>query len=265
MRVLAVDDDRITRKLITILLGKLDLTCTVACDVDEAIGLIAEVQPHVVLSDWMMPGKTGSDLCKHIRSNSSIEQPFIVCLSGLEGDAALEEAYAVGVDFFLAKPIRLSSLTRCVNLVWRILKIKGLNSNLSPNSMPWNSSEHKAIIDQLGKQPSCDLKLCMGVLNLNYSSDKSPLFSEINTNSTSYIDFSELQGDLLLFSFLIDEEESPLCALDSLVDKIINLLPGSNPSVSAIAIDPLTNNYEDIVRNLVASVPEKHGDIFIIE
>lgn len=67
MRVLIVDDDRLTRSILTGLLKRLGHETIAAADGLAAVALLKEAPVEVVISDWMMPGMNGVELCRWVR------------------------------------------------------------------------------------------------------------------------------------------------------------------------------------------------------
>jgi len=102
-KVLIVDDDPLNRSLLRLVLG----TTYAVMEADSgprALALVASDDPDVVLLDVMMPGMSGYDVCRRIKSRP--DQPLlpVILLTALDGQDDRNEGLAAGADDFLSKP-----------------------------------------------------------------------------------------------------------------------------------------------------------------
>jgi CheY-like chemotaxis protein len=112
-KVLVVDDEFYTRKVIRTLLLAVGVT-----DIHEAdsgrdgLDAIHALLPSVVILDWEMPGMTGADFVRRVRSPDSFPYPDvpIVMLSGHGERSRVLEAVRLGVHEFLLKPVSGAAL-----------------------------------------------------------------------------------------------------------------------------------------------------------
>ena len=65
--ILIVDDSRLQRRIMRSLLERWGYSVTEAASAREALEIAAQLMPDLVISDWMMPGMTGLDLCQKLR------------------------------------------------------------------------------------------------------------------------------------------------------------------------------------------------------
>ncbi|QTL36412.1 response regulator [Pseudoalteromonas viridis] len=115
MKVLIVDDSHATCEIIRRALQqfeyrKLLLRC--ASRVDEAMTLIADWQPQIILTDWHMPDKTGIELLETLRV-SHPELP-VAMISTVDDTAQVEYATSLGCAFFLSKPFSDDALRSAI-------------------------------------------------------------------------------------------------------------------------------------------------------
>ena len=123
-RVLVVDDSRAQRMLLASLLRRWGHE-VVDCGTAEA-ALSAALDPTVdlVISDWVMPGLTGPEFCRHIRTNRRAGYAYVILLTSKTGDAALSEGLEAGADDFLTKPVRPPELRARLNAGARIVAMQ---------------------------------------------------------------------------------------------------------------------------------------------
>ncbi|MDH5805642.1 MAG: response regulator, partial [Gemmatimonadota bacterium] len=109
MRILIVDDERVARQRLQIMLSELDLEVVgEAANGLDALKLIRERKPDLVLLDIMMPEINGFDVAKHM----SEPKPLIVFQTAFD-QYALEAFEHEAVDY-LVKPVTLPKLQRAI-------------------------------------------------------------------------------------------------------------------------------------------------------
>ena len=106
----------------------------VASDGEEALSAISEADAvDVVVSDFMMPGMDGAELCRRIKGN--IDTSFIpfIMLTAKTGLEAKEEAFEAGADAFVEKPFSIRQLTAQISNIinTRHLFHEKMQSNVS--------------------------------------------------------------------------------------------------------------------------------------
>jgi len=106
-KVLVIDDDEAITELLSMLLKTHGFDVITSNSGIEGVKLTQERLPQVVLLDLMMPDKDGWEVCKSIRSFSSV--PILV-LSALNDPRMVASILDVGADDFLVKPVPSSVL-----------------------------------------------------------------------------------------------------------------------------------------------------------
>jgi signal transduction histidine kinase/CheY-like chemotaxis protein len=109
-RVLLVEDDRQVREVVCDMLSALGAEVVTASSGPEALGRFAALRPQLVVLDVHMPGMDGYDVAAAIRANGSVEQPWILGLSGAAFTEHRERGLRAGMDGWLSKPVGLSQL-----------------------------------------------------------------------------------------------------------------------------------------------------------
>ena len=106
MRVLIAEDDAVSRTILKKAVEKLGHECLVAEDGEKAWELFQSTQGvDVVISDWMMPGVDGPELCRRVRAANKDPYTFFVFLTALGDKEHLLEGMRAGADDYLAKPL----------------------------------------------------------------------------------------------------------------------------------------------------------------
>ncbi len=113
-KVLIVDDERGMRVLIRLSLRTGEYDVLEAEDADQAWTAIQEHCPAVVVLDVQMPGRTGIELTRTIRSRPGLSDTRILLLSAKAQDEDLEAGRQAGADAYLTKPFSPSQLEAAV-------------------------------------------------------------------------------------------------------------------------------------------------------
>jgi diguanylate cyclase (GGDEF)-like protein len=140
MKVLIADDSAVARAMVEMTLSSLGHECRTAEDGNAAWEQFLAWQPDVVVSDWMMPGMDGPELCRRIRERPAPYTYFIL-LTSLEAQAHVVRGMEAGADDYLRKPFdtddlsaRLIAATRVTALYERLnaqqAELEALNQRL---------------------------------------------------------------------------------------------------------------------------------------
>ena len=116
-RILVAEDDHAIRTLITTKLKQENYTIYTAENGEEALSVMEKHQVDLLISDIMMPVMDGYSLVKALRETKhTLPILMITAKSQLE---SLEEAFTLGVDDYMVKPIRLEELALRVRALLR--------------------------------------------------------------------------------------------------------------------------------------------------
>lgn len=104
-KILVVDDEIGARTLIGIMLDRGGFEVLKASDAHEALTVLDQEQPDLIILDIMMPGMNGFDLCRKIRDKPHYNELPILILSA-RGDAeSVMRGMDAGASDYLPKPI----------------------------------------------------------------------------------------------------------------------------------------------------------------
>ncbi|MEG9863044.1 MAG: response regulator [Parvularculales bacterium] len=119
IRVLIADDEPNQLELLSYNLAEAGFSVTKAADGRQALELIEEQQPDIVILDWMMPALSGIDVCRAMRKMAGVKMIPVIMLSarGEEGDKTL--GLDAGADDYMTKPFSPRELVSRVRAVLR--------------------------------------------------------------------------------------------------------------------------------------------------
>ena len=81
----------------------------------EALQTLKDTHPDIIVSDWMMPGMDGLQLCEAIRTDSEISHIPFIMLTARTDDVSKTQGYEKGVDGYLEKPFSITLLSATVS------------------------------------------------------------------------------------------------------------------------------------------------------
>jgi DNA-binding response OmpR family regulator len=124
LHVLIAEDDVDTLRLLEALVERLGHEVFTAADGAEAWSLLEGFYIPLVISDWLMPGMSGPELCSCIRRRRDAKYTYVILLTAVEGRERYLEAMESGVDDFLNKPPDFDQLTARIRVAERILGLE---------------------------------------------------------------------------------------------------------------------------------------------
>jgi adenylate cyclase len=148
--ILVVDDTEANRRLMGDLLGATGYRVLTASSGAEALALIRDRQPDLVLLDVIMPGMSGYDVCRRIRDSANAAMLPVVMITALDPGEERVKGLEAGADDFLTKPINQPELMARVR---SLLRIKSLYEKLesSNRTLEHRVREQVAQLDRLSR------------------------------------------------------------------------------------------------------------------
>ena len=138
-RVLIVDDEADILEFIRYNLKKEGYEVYTASDGLEALKVAAEVSPHLVLLDVMMPNMDGMETCRQLRKMPQTEDAVIAFLTARAEDYSQVAGFDAGADDYIAKPVRPNVLVSRIRALLKRVD-SGAAAALETQSEPDNRS-----------------------------------------------------------------------------------------------------------------------------
>ncbi len=115
-KLLIVDDNPEVRNLLRLTLSFGDYSIREATNGIDALMLIREWRPDIVLLDIMMPGeKNGLQVCREVKNDEEIKDTFIAILTARGQKQDMQEGNDAGADAYLIKPFSPIELNKMVS------------------------------------------------------------------------------------------------------------------------------------------------------
>ena len=120
--VLVVEDEESLATLLQYNLDKEGFAVTVCGDGEEALLLIDEKQPDLVILDWMLPSVSGIEVCRRLRQRSETRNLPIIMLTARGEESDRIRGLDTGADDYLVKPFSMVELSARARAVLRRIR-----------------------------------------------------------------------------------------------------------------------------------------------
>ena len=132
--ILFVDDEEQIRKLVSTFLQRRGYNVRLASDGMEALRLVREDLPHLVITDVNMPYMNGLELTRRLRENHKTSRIPIIMLSARKQADDVLSGYQVGVDDYVPKPVEMAVLGAKIDTLLRRSQAAAPVANAMRNS-----------------------------------------------------------------------------------------------------------------------------------
>jgi CheY-like chemotaxis protein len=105
-----IDDSATMREVIKIAFRRENMNVLACHDGVSALAQMEQNAPDVVISDVIMPGKDGYEVCQHIKQHPRFGRTPVILMSGVVNRAVAEKAFAVKADELIRKPFQPQDL-----------------------------------------------------------------------------------------------------------------------------------------------------------
>jgi DNA-binding response OmpR family regulator len=114
-KVLIVDDEPNILVSVEFLMRREGHEVATAADGQEAIDLLGEFRPDLMILDVMMPRKNGFEVCAEVRADARLSAMPILMLTAKGREAEMKKGLSLGADAYITKPFSTHELVLKVN------------------------------------------------------------------------------------------------------------------------------------------------------
>lgn len=123
MKILIAEDDPVSVKILQFTLEHFGHEVVSAANGTDAWAKFDAEPVRVIVSDWMMPGLDGLELCKKVRARPKTDYTYFILLTAINtGRDNLRQAMDAGIDDFLTKPLDREAILMRLRVAERILE-----------------------------------------------------------------------------------------------------------------------------------------------
>jgi CheY-like chemotaxis protein len=136
-RILLADDSPHAQRMGERILREEGFEVVSLTDGDAAMLRLADVDPDLILADVFLPGKSGFDLCRYVKSEPRFKHVRVVLTAGLLEPFDEDEARRAGCDAILKKPFEASKVVSTIDpLVKEAQLARGLFADIIASAAP---------------------------------------------------------------------------------------------------------------------------------
>jgi DNA-binding response OmpR family regulator len=115
--VLAVDDDRAVLRLIEAKLTRHDFVVKTAASGEEALKMLGETVPAVLILDVMMEGISGYDVCQVVKRDARLRSVPVIFLTSRGSPQDYKTGHEMGAVIYMVKPLNPEKLLNIVQML----------------------------------------------------------------------------------------------------------------------------------------------------
>jgi two-component system, OmpR family, phosphate regulon response regulator PhoB len=142
-RVLIVEDDRPLADLLRFHFTRDGFTVTDTPSGDEALILVEETNPDLIVLDWMVEGTSGMEVCRRLRRGSETSRLPIIMLTARGEEDDRIRGLETGADDFVTKPFSPKELMARANALLRRSRPQVLATKLSYDELEMDTTAHR--------------------------------------------------------------------------------------------------------------------------
>jgi len=141
-KILVIEDEVNLGQAIKAFLEQYNYDVTATTGGEEAIQIIWDTPPDLILTDLLLPGVHGFDICKKVRADKQAKNIPIIAMTAVYKDAVYKmEASRLGMNDFIEKPLNFELLLKKIEAV--------LGPNTVPEELDSDDTGHEELEKQL--------------------------------------------------------------------------------------------------------------------
>ena len=207
-KILIVDDESKNIKLLKGMLFSENYELFEACDGQEALDLVCENPPDLILLDVMMPGISGFEVCRQLKQDDQTKTIPIVMVTALKEKEHRVKALEAGADDFLSKPV---DQTELVIRIKSLLRIKSYHDELLASYTKIAEKNEKLLELEKAKE---------GLTHMIVHDMRNPLGALSGFIELTLLDKQNLSGDQLE---LIEGSASSCHELKNMIQSLLDI------------------------------------------
>ncbi|MBT8138678.1 MAG: phosphate regulon transcriptional regulator PhoB [Gammaproteobacteria bacterium] len=159
-KILVIDDEQSIREMVRMALELNDMQCLEAGSASQALPLIIDQRPDMILLDWMMPEVSGLDFLRRLKRDSSTAEIPVIMLTAKTAEDSAVSGLDAGADDYISKPFRPRELVSRINALFRRGGPAGDGHCLQVQGLQLDANAHSVSIDgELVDIPPTEFKL----------------------------------------------------------------------------------------------------------
>ncbi len=146
-KVLVVEDEGSQRAVLTYNLEAEGYSVSEAANGEEALLLVAESRPDVIVLDWMMPRLSGIELCRQLKARSDTRDIPVIMLSARSEEGDRVRGLDTGADDYMVKPYSINELMARVRMQLRRVRPAAAGQRLEHDGISVDTESRRVTAD----------------------------------------------------------------------------------------------------------------------
>ncbi|MEM6387185.1 MAG: phosphate regulon transcriptional regulator PhoB [Pseudomonadota bacterium] len=145
--VLVVEDEPAQREVLAYNLEAEGFDVAKAETGDDALMMVDETQPDVIILDWMLPGVSGIEICRRLKSNIGTRKIPVIMLTARSEEADRVRGLETGADDYVIKPYSVIELMARVRTQLRRVRPASIGEKLEFGDIILDAETHRVTRD----------------------------------------------------------------------------------------------------------------------
>ncbi|PYE86105.1 phosphate regulon transcriptional regulator PhoB [Pseudoroseicyclus aestuarii] len=141
--VLIIEDEPSQREVLSYNLQSEGFRTSEAGDGEEALVMVSEETPDVIVLDWMLPSVSGIEICRRLKTRAETRQVPIIMLSARSEETDLVRGLETGADDYVTKPYSVSELMARVRTQLRRSRPASVGQMLTFEDITLDAETHR--------------------------------------------------------------------------------------------------------------------------
>ncbi|KPN62457.1 two-component system, OmpR family, phosphate regulon response regulator PhoB [Aliiroseovarius crassostreae] len=145
--ILLVEDEPAQREILRYNLTSEGYEVMMASNGDDALVMVDEVMPDLILLDWMLPGVSGIEICRQIKARKETRTIPVIMLSARSEEMDRVRGLEIGADDYMVKPFSVSELMARIRTQLRRTRPAAIGQQLEFEGIVLDGDSHRVTRD----------------------------------------------------------------------------------------------------------------------
>lgn len=141
--VLVVEDEPAQREVLSYNLQAEGFNVEAAADGDTALLMVQEVMPDIIVLDWMLPGTSGIEICRRLKTRAETQGIPVIMLSARSEEVDRVRGLETGADDYVVKPYSVMELMARVRNQLRRVRPSSVGQTLTYDDIILDAETHR--------------------------------------------------------------------------------------------------------------------------
>lgn len=146
-RILIVEDEPAISEMIEVALTRANFDAVKSADAEEAMKLIGETLPDLVLLDWMLPGSSGIEFARRLKKEELTSHIPIIMLTAKGAESDKINGLDAGADDYITKPFSPRELIARIKAVLRRSSPQVENETIEIDNLVLDTASHRIMVN----------------------------------------------------------------------------------------------------------------------